>query len=56
MDPPASHAEKANESGDDMKQPVELGRVRWQRDLAAAREQATKDGKPIFLLFQEVPG
>ncbi len=34
------------------KQAVELGRVTWLRDLADARDSA----KPLFLLFQEVPG
>jgi hypothetical protein len=37
-------------------QPVELGRVRWQRDYAAAVGQAKQDGKPLMVLFDEVPG
>lgn len=36
--------------------PVELGTVRWHRDLAVADEQARRRGAPILLLFQEVPG
>ena len=34
----------------------ELGRVRWLRDLDAATAAAEKAGKPVLLLFQEVPG
>ncbi len=36
--------------------PVELGRVAWLRDFGAGRAQARQTGKPILLLFQEVPG
>jgi hypothetical protein len=36
--------------------PVEIGTVRWQRDLEAALEQSRTSGRPVFLLFQEVPG
>ena len=35
-------------------QPTELGAVQWHRDLDA--ELAKKPGKPLFLLFQEIPG
>ncbi len=34
----------------------ELGRVRWERDFGAGVERARTEGRPIFLLFQEVPG
>ncbi|MFN0175212.1 MAG: VPGUxxT family thioredoxin-like (seleno)protein, type 2 [Saprospiraceae bacterium] len=37
-------------------QPVELGKVHWLRDLDAGRAESQKSGKPILLLFQEVPG
>ena len=37
-------------------QPVELGKVNWLRDLAAGKAEAEKTGKPILILFQEVPG
>ncbi|NNC90828.1 MAG: hypothetical protein HKN82_20430 [Akkermansiaceae bacterium] len=37
-------------------QPVELGAVRWSRDLDAALASSAKSGKPVLLLFQEVPG
>lgn len=38
------------------KQRVELGLVRWGRDLDAAQRNSATSGKPILLLFQEVPG
>lgn len=36
--------------------PDELGDVHWSRDFDAGLRQATKTDKPVFLLFQEVPG
>lgn len=36
--------------------PVEVGTVTWTRELPAALTASKKTGKPIFLLFQEVPG
>ena len=36
--------------------PVELGKIDWERKLEPAIEQSSKDTKPIFLLFQEIPG
>ncbi len=36
--------------------PVELGRVKWLRDFDAAKTAARKTGKPIMILFDEVPG
>ncbi len=40
----------------DNPQPEELGKVKWLRDINVATKQAAKTNKPIFLLFQEVPG
>ncbi|MEN8716428.1 MAG: hypothetical protein ABF384_16055 [Verrucomicrobiales bacterium] len=37
-------------------QPVELGTVKWSRDLDATLATSKKSGKPVMLLFQEVPG
>lgn len=37
-------------------QPGELGKVRWWRDEAAAKLEARATGKPLLVLFQEVPG
>lgn len=36
--------------------PVEVGKVSWGRDFEAALAESAKSGKPVFLLFQEVPG
>ncbi len=36
--------------------PVEVGTVKWNRDLPTALATSKKTGKPVFLLFQEVPG
>ncbi|MBK7940222.1 MAG: thioredoxin family protein [Lewinellaceae bacterium] len=36
--------------------PEELGKVNWLRDLAAGKAEAEKSGKPLLILFQEVPG
>lgn len=37
-------------------QPIEIGTVAWRRDLEAGKAEAARTGKPILLLFQEVPG
>ncbi|MCB9285812.1 MAG: thioredoxin family protein [Lewinellaceae bacterium] len=36
--------------------PEELGKVGWLRDFDKGLERASLEGKPVFLLFQEVPG
>ena len=36
--------------------PVEVGTVQWLRDLDDALKLCKQTGKPVFLLFQEVPG
>ena len=36
--------------------PVELGQVKWLRNLDEAKKMAVRTGKNIFILFQEVPG
>ena len=36
--------------------PEELGIVRWGRDFEAARTASRETGKPMFVLFDEVPG
>jgi len=48
-DPPA-------ESGAVNHPPAELGAVNWGRDLDAAKKHSAETGKPVFVLFQEVPG
>ncbi|MEM6965808.1 MAG: VPGUxxT family thioredoxin-like (seleno)protein, type 2 [Bacteroidota bacterium] len=37
-------------------QPVELGKVVWERNFDKGLAKAQSEDKPIFLLFQEVPG
>ncbi len=37
-------------------QPVEAGKVNWGRDHAAAVALAKSSGKPLLILFQEIPG
>jgi hypothetical protein len=36
--------------------PVEVGDVRWGRDFDAALERSSEEGKPVLVLFQEIPG
>ena len=36
--------------------PVELGKIQWGRDFGHALVAAQTSGKPVFVLFQEVPG
>lgn len=36
--------------------PVELGDVKWGRKYEATRNAAKESGKPVLILFQEVPG
>lgn len=36
--------------------PVELGKVTWGRDYEQGIAAAKDTGKPVLLLFQEVPG
>ena len=38
------------------KQPVELGAVEWLRDYDQALATSKETGKPVLILFQEVPG
>jgi hypothetical protein len=35
---------------------VELGKVAWLRDLDEGLKIAAREDKPVFILFQEVPG
>ncbi len=44
------------ESSISSKNPEEVGTVHWERDLATALAEAQNSGKPVFALFQEVPG
>jgi hypothetical protein len=52
----AGHVDTRAEPEDLRTQPVELGTVRWLRDLGAAQAAARERGLPILLCFQQVPG
>ena len=43
-------------SADDPASAVEKGAVEWNSDLAEAKKLSAKTGRPIFFLFQEIPG
>ena len=49
-------AEEGAVTTDPENQPRELGHVRWMRDFEAARTLSGNTGKPMFVLFTEVPG
>lgn len=36
--------------------PQELGAIAWERDFDAALTASERSGRPVLLLFQEVPG
>ena len=38
------------------KAPIEIGLVAWERDIDAAKKASAQSGKPLLVLFQEVPG
>ncbi|MDX6766558.1 MAG: VPGUxxT family thioredoxin-like (seleno)protein, type 2 [Candidatus Methylacidiphilales bacterium] len=43
-------------SAEEAARPEAVGKVAWLRDLPRALALSKKTGKPVFLLFQEVPG
>ena len=43
-------------SGETGQNPVEVGNVLWGRDFDAALKMSAASGKPVLVLFQEVPG
>ncbi len=36
--------------------PIEVGHVRWGRDFHVALQNSADSGKPVLVLFQEIPG
>ncbi len=46
----------AQERTNGQNQDEELGKVRWYRDYDTAINLSKKEGKPVLILFQEVPG
>lgn len=54
-------AQRAPQGGDavswsPLEQERELGQVRWRRDYDVARAEAKRRSRPLFVLFDEVPG
>ena len=49
---------KNDEGKDDIsfRSHVELGAVHWQRDFEKAKAISKQSGRPLFVLFQEIPG
>lgn len=43
-------------AGEEKKTPIEIGNVSWGRDHDEAFKQSAISGKPVAILFQEVPG
>jgi len=43
-------------AGETVINPIEIGDVRWGRDFDAALGNSAETGKPILILFQEIPG
>jgi len=39
-----------------LEQERELGQIRWRRDYDVARAEAKRRSRPLFVLFDEVPG
>jgi hypothetical protein len=46
----------ANTFGDDPARVPETGAVKWSSDLESTLQKSKKTGRPVFLLFQEIPG
>ena len=34
----------------------EIGKVEWTSDLESAKQASAESGRPVLLLFQEIPG
>ena len=43
-------------SGEALDNPIEVGDVKWGRDLESALKNSADTGKPVLVLFQEIPG
>ena len=42
--------------GETAKNPIEVGNVQWGRDFDDALKNSAETGKPVLVLFQEIPG
>ena len=50
-------AQSTSKAPSTSKQPqIEVGRVTWSTDWAGSSSDSRKDGKPLFVQFQEIPG
>lgn len=49
-------AEPMDDLKPDKERRIETGQVNWLRNLDEAKQLAAKTDKPIFTLFQEIPG
>lgn len=54
--PSAAAGGKSVSSWSPLEQERELGQVRWRRDYDVARAEAKRRSRPLFVLFDEVPG
>ncbi len=52
----AADQHSSDKTNNKTKNPIEVGIVSWKRDLDAALKESKETKKPVFLLFQEVPG
>ncbi len=43
-------------AGESLNNPIEVGNVHWQRDFDAALLKSAESGRPLLVLFQEIPG
>ncbi len=46
----------AANGGQTTENPVEVGDVHWGRDFYASLRRSAEEGKPVLVLFQEIPG
>ena len=46
----------AANGGHTTENPVEVGDVHWGRDFDASLRRSAEEGKPVLVLFQEIPG
>ena len=46
----------ASYADETVKNPVEVGDVQWRRDFDTSLADSARSGKPVLVLFQEVPG
>ena len=54
---PGSHGEGQVVSGrSERANPVELGKIQWRRGFDEALVESKNSGRPLLVLFQEVPG